>query len=429
MTDTAMVPRKNSDRRDGPAPLIDEQLADQLLGKAQAEGVELLGPDGLLSRVTKAVLERALAEEMTGHLGYEKHDPAGRGSGNSRNGTTGKTVLTDVGAVDLQVPRDRDGSFDPKIVRKGQTRLAGFNERIVALYARGMTTRDIRAHLREIYGVEVSADLISRVTDAVVDELAEWQGRPLDGVYPVVFIDALMIKIRDGVVAHRPVYLAIGIDCDGAKQVLGLWVGPTTGESAKFWLTVLSELKGRGVADVCIVCCDGLTGLPDAIGVVWPQAVVQLCVVHLIRASLRYASKRYWTPLTKDLKLIYTAADEAAAAAALEAFAAAWEQRYPAIVRLWRAHWEQFTPFLAFPPEVRRVIYTTNLIESMNARLRKATRNRGQFPSEQAALKVLYLAVRNLEEFRTPNTGVRSSGWKQALQAFTIYFDGRIPTP
>jgi len=429
MHDTAKVPRKPDGDQPARRPLIDDQLADELLGKAQAEGVELLGPDGLLSQVTKAVLERALAEELTGHLGYEKHDPAGRGSGNSRNGATSKTVLTEVGAVDLTVPRDRNGSFEPPIVRKGQTRLDGFNDRIIALYARGMTTRDIRAHLREMYDVDVSPDLISRVTDAVIDELAEWQSRPLDPVYPVVFIDALMVKIRDGVVSNRPVYLAIGIDCEGAKQVLGLWVGPSTGESAKFWMSVLSELKGRGVADVCIVCCDGLTGLPDAIGVVWPQAVVQLCVVHLIRASLRYASRKYWVPLAKDLRPVYTAADEAAAAAALEAFAAAWGDRYPAIVKLWRAHWAEFTPFLAFPPEVRRVIYTTNLIESMNARLRKVTRNRGQFPSEQAVLKVLYLAVRNLEELRSPNAGIRSSGWKQALQAFTIYFDGRIPTP
>src|SRR5215475_12164131 len=361
MSDTAMVPRKPVGG-DGPArgPLVDEQLADQLLGKAAAEGVELLGPDGLLSQVTKAVLERALAEEMTGHLGYDKHDPAGRGSGNNRNGTTGKTVLTDIGAVDLAVPRDRNGSFEPQIVRKGQTRLDGFNERIIALYARGMTTRDIRAHLREMYDVDVSPDLISRVTDAVVDELAEWQSRPLDQVYPVIFIDALMVKIRDGVVTNRAVYVAIGIDCEGARQVLGLWIGPTAGESAKFWMSVLSELRSRGVADVCIVCCDGLTGLPDAIGVTWPAAVVQLCVVHLIRASLRYASKRYWVPLTKDLKLIYTASDEAAAAAALEAFAATWEARYPAIVKLWRAHWAEFTPFLAFPPEVRKVICTTD---------------------------------------------------------------------
>src|SRR6478672_9848933 len=429
MTDTSMVPRKRDGDLPSRPPLIDEDLADQLLGKAQAEGVELLGPEGLLSQVTKAVLERALGEEMTGHLGYDKHDPAGRGSGNNRNGTTGKTVLTDIGAVDLAVPRDRNGTFEPKIVRKGQTRLKGFNERIIALYARGMTTRDIRAHLREMYDVEVSADLISRVTDAVAEELAEWQSRSLDAIYPVVFIDALMIKIRDGVVANRPVYLAMGIDCDGAKNVLGLWVGPSTGESSKFWLTVLSELKSRGVADVCIVCCDGLTGLPDAIGVVWPQATVQVCVVHLIRAWLRYASKRDWSALTKDLRLIYTAVDETAAAAALEAFEQRWAQRYPTIVKLWRSHWAEFVPFLAFPPEVRRVVYTTNLIESMNARLRKVTRNRGQFPTEQAALKVLYLAVRNLDEYRGPTVGTRSSGWKQALQAFTIYFEGRIPTP
>ena len=428
MADTAAVPR-DSDRPPAGEPVVDEQLADQLLAKAQAEGVELLGPQGLLSQVTKAVLERALGEELTEHLGYEKHDRSGRGSGNSRNGSTSKRLLTEVGPVDLQVPRDRAGSFDPRIVRKGQSRLDGFNDRIIALYARGLTTRDIRAHLREIYDVEVSADLISRVTDAVVEELAEWQSRPLDSVYPVVFIDALMVKIRDGVVANRPVYLAIGVDCDGAKQMLGMWVGASTGESSKFWLSVLSELKSRGVADVCIVCCDGLTGLPDAIGVTWPAAVVQTCVVHLIRASLRYASKRDWTPLTQSLRPIYTAIDETAAAAALDAFAERWGRRYPAIVRLWRRSWEQFTPFLTFPPEVRRVIYTTNLIESINARLRKVTRNRGQFPSEQAALKVLYLAVRNLEEFRRPNVGIRSSGWKQALQAFTIYFEGRIPTP
>jgi putative transposase len=286
MTDTTTVPRK-PDREPASKPLVDDQLADELLGRAQAEGVELLGPDGLLSQVTKAVLERALGEEMTHHLGYEKHDPAGRGSGNSRNGSSGKRLLTDIGGVDLDVPRDRNGTFAPQIVRKGQTRLDGFNDRIIALYGRGLSTRDIRAHLREMYDVDVSPDLISRVTDGVLEELQEWQSRPLDRVYPVVFIDALMVKIRDGVVANRPVYLAIGIDCDGAKQVLGMWVGPTTGESAKFWLTVLSELKSRGVADVCIVCCDGLTGLPDAIGVVWPQATVQLCVVHLILAALR----------------------------------------------------------------------------------------------------------------------------------------------
>jgi putative transposase len=283
MSDTAKVPRKSAGDPAGRRPLVGEELADQLLGKAQAGGVELPGPDGLLSQVTKAVLERALAGEMTGHLGYGKHDLAGRGSGSNRNGTAGKTVLTDIGAVDLAVPRDRNGTFGPRIVRKGQTRLEGFNERIIALYARGMTTRDIRAHLREMYGVEVSADLISRVTDGVLEELAEWQSRPLDRIYPVIFTGALMVKIRDGVVTNRAVYVAIGVDCDGARQVLGLWAGPTTGEPAKFWLSVLSELKGRGVADVCIVCCDGLTGLPEAISVTWPQAIVQLWVVHRSR--------------------------------------------------------------------------------------------------------------------------------------------------
>ena len=281
------------------------------------------------------------------------------------------------------MPRDRAGSFEPKIVRKGQTRLDGFNDRIVALYARGLTTRDIQAHLREMYDVQVSPDLISRVTDGVLAELQEWQARPLDPVYPVVFIDALLVKIRDGVVANRPMYLAIGIDCDGEKQVLGMWIGPSTGESAKFWISVLAELKTRGVGDVCIVCCDGLTGLPDAINVIWPRATVQLCVVHLIRASLRYASKKDWTPLTQSLRPIYTAVDAAAAAAELEVFAERWNTRYPAIVRLWRTHWADFVPFMAFPPEVRRVIYTTNLIESMNARLRKVTRNRGHFPTER----------------------------------------------
>jgi putative transposase len=370
MTDTEVVPRKPDRSRADKPPLVDAATADELLAKAQAEGVELLGPDGLLSQVTKAVLERALDEELTVHLGYEKHDPAGRGSGNSRNGTSGKTLLTEVGGIELDVPRDRNGSFAPQIVRKGQSRLDGFNERIIALYARGMSTRDIRAHLREMYDVDVSPDLISRVTDAVVEELQEWQSRPLDRVYPVVFVDALMVKIRDGVVTNRPVYLAIGIDCEGAKQVLGLWVGPAVGESSKFWLTVLSELKSRGVADVCIVCCDGLTGLPDAINVVWPQATVQLCVVHLIRASLRYASKRDWGPITKDLRVIYTAVDETAAETALDSFAERWQQRYPAIVKLWRAHWAEFVPFLAFPIEVRRVIYTTDEIVNSGAAAR-----------------------------------------------------------
>ena len=377
MTETESVARRQA--RPG-RPVVDEALAEQLVARAESEGVELLGQDGLLSQVTKAVLERALAEELTEHLGYDKHDPTGRGSGNSRNGTTPKTLLTEIGAVDLEVPRDRAGSFEPKIVAKGQTRLEGLNERILALYARGLTTRDIQAHLREMYSVEVSPDLISRVTDGVVEELTAWQNRPLDPVWPVVFIDAIVVKVRDGIVANRPVYLAVGVDTEGAKQVLGLWMGKSDGESAKFWLSVLAELKTRGVADVCVLCCDGLTGLPQAVAATWPQTVVQTCVVHLIRASLRYASKKDWPALTKDLKPVYTAASDRAAHAALEAFAERWQQRYPAIVRLWRAHWDQFIPFLAFPPEVRRVIYTTNLIESINARLRKASGIGGTSP-------------------------------------------------
>ena len=412
-----------------PQPVVSEEVAEQLLARAEAEGVDILGPDGLLGQVSKAVLERALSEELTEHLGYDRHDPAGRGSGNSRNGSYGKRVLTDLGPVDLEVPRDRAGSFEPKIVPKGTRRLAGFNDKIIALYARGMTTRDIQSHLRQMYQVQVSPDLISRVTDAVVEELTEWQNRPLDAVWPVIFIDALNVKIRDGIVANRPVYVAIGVDLEGAKHVLGLWVGKGGGESAKFWLSVLAELRNRGVADVCILCCDGLKGLPDAVTATWPATIVQTCVVHLIRASLRYASKKHWPAISAALRPVYTAVDEAAAQAALADFADRFGARYPAIVRLWRAHWAEFTPFLAFPPEVRKVIYTTNLIESINARLRKVVRTRGHFPSEQAALKVLYLAVRNLDSFRGPSVGTRSSGWKQALQAFTIYFEGRIPTP
>ncbi len=428
MSDTAKMGRKPESGEPARRPLVDEDLADQLLDKARAEGAELLGPGGLLSQVTRAVLERALAEEMTGHLGYEKHDPAGRGSGNSRNGTTPKTVLTEIGAVDLAVPRDRSGSFGPQAVRKGQTQLEGFNERVIALYARGMTVRDIRAPARDVRRGRLTRPDLPRYRRG-----AGGTGRM--AVPPAgCRLPGDLHRSPDGqdqgrVVTSRPVCVAIGIDCEGRKQVLGLWGGPATGESAKFWLTVLPELRSRGMADACIACCDGLTGLPEAISVTWPRAVVQLCVVHLIRASLRYASRKHRVPLARDLRPVYTAAGQDSAAAALEAFAAAWEGRYPAIIRLWRAHWEEFTPFLAFPPEVRRVIYTTSLIESVNARLSKVTRNRGQLPSEQAALKVLYLAVRNLEEFRTANVGTRSSGWKQALQAFTTYFDGPIPTP
>jgi len=408
------------------SPLVSEDVLDELMARVDAEGAELLGPDGLLSQVTKAVLERALAEELTDHLGYEKHDPGGRGSGNSRNGTTPKVVLTDVGAVDLEVPRDRNGEFEPKIVPKGTTRLAGFNERIIALYARGMTVRDIRAHLGEIYGVDVSPDLISRVTDAVWDELESWRNRPLDAIYPIVYVDALMIKIRDGMVTNRPAYLAVGVDLEGRKHVLGIWIGDSDGEGAKFWLSVLSELKNRGVADVLIVVCDGLKGLPDAIEAVWPHATVQTCVVHLLRGSFRYASYDNRKKIAASLRPIYTAASVDEASDALDAFETEWGAKYPAIVRLWRDAWDVFVPFLAFPPEVRTVVYTTNMIESINYQLRKVTKTRGHFPTEKAALKLLYLAVRNITTKRGGVAGTGTHGWKACINAMAIYFPGRF---
>lgn len=407
-------------------PLVPDEVLDELLGRVDAEGAELLGPDGLLSQVTKAVLERALDEELTDHLGYEKHDPAGRGSGNSRNGTTPKTMLTDVGAIGMDVPRDRNGEFEPRIVPKGTTRLKGFNERIIALYARGMTVRDIRAHLEEIYDVDVSPDLISRVTEAVWEELEEWRNRPLDAVYPIVYIDALTIKIRDGIVENRPAYLAVGVDLEGRKHVLGIWIGDSTGEGARFWLTVLTELRNRGVADVLIVCCDGLQGLPDAIEATWPQAVVQTCVIHLLRASFRYGTTDDRKKIAAGLRPIYTAATLEAAQAAMGEFEAGIGAKYPAVVRLWRDAWEVFTPFLAFPAEIRRIVYTTNQIESINYQLRKVTKNRGHFPSEKAALKLLYLAIRNITNERGGEAGTGTQGWKACLNQLAIYFPGRF---
>jgi transposase-like protein len=403
---------------------LEVRVARELLEQARARGVSLAGPEGLLAGVTKTVLQAALDAEMAGHLGYEKGERPPFPTGNHRNGTSPKTVLTEVGAVPLQVPRDRAGKFDPQIVPKHARRVEGFNEAIVSLYAKGLTTGEIRAHLGEIYGVEVSKDLISRVTDAVAGELAAWQSRPLDRIYPVVLTGALYVKIRDGQVANRPVYVALGINCAGERDVLGLWAG-TGGEGAKAWIATLAELRNRGVEDVCIVACDGLKGLPEAIGEIWPQATVQLCVVHLVRASLRYASRKYWSQLSKELRQIYTAPTEAAAAERFAEFETAWGGHYPAIIRLWRSSWEQFTPFLAFPPEIRKIVYTTNAIESLNARFRQATRRRGHFPDEQAALKVLYLVIRSPIKNRANVTG-GTPGWKAALNALTIYYGDRI---
>ncbi len=411
---------------------VDAELVDQLLERAEREGVELLGPDGLLSSLTKTVLERALDAELTEHLGYERGDPAGNGSGNSRNGTSGKKVHTDVGTVHLDVPRDRNGTFEPAIVPKGSTRLRGFNDRIIALYARGMTVRDIQAHLREIYGVEVSPDLISRVTAAVLDEVREWQNRPLDRVYAAIYLDAIRCKVRhEGMVVNKAAYLAVGIDADGFKDVLGIWIDAT--EGAKFWMQICSELKTRGIDDVIFVCCDGLTGLPDAIEAVWPEALVQTCIVHLVRASLRFVSYKDRKRVCAALKEIYRAPNETAAEEALGRLDEAWGARYPAIIATWRSSWAQFTPMLRFPPEIRRILYTTNLIESLNYQLRKITRNRGHFPSDDALLKLLYLGVRNHVQ-RNPalrtsaaNPGLpHTNGWKEALNQFEVLWPGRL---
>jgi len=401
-----------------------EDLAAELLARADAEGLSLVGPGGLLAGLTKTVLETALEAEMTEHLGYGAHDPAGHHSGNSRNGTRAKTVLTDIGPIEVDAPRDRAGTFEPVIVRKRQRRLGGVDQMVCSLSAKGLTHGEICAHLAEIYGAEVSKETISRITDRVMEGMTAWQNRPLDRVYPVIFIDAIVVKIREGQVANRPIYVAIGVTVEGERDILGLWAGEG-GEGAKYWAHVLTEIKNRGVADVCILVCDGLTGLPDAVASVWPQTIVQNCVVHLIRASFRYASRRDWSQIAKDLKPIYTAPTEAAALERLADFAGVWEQKYPAIVKLWESSWAEFVPFLNFAPAVRQVIYTTNAIESVNARIRKAVRSRGHFPTETAALKCVYMAIMSLDP-----TGIGrqrwSNRWKEALNAFTIAFPGRM---
>lgn len=408
-----------------PRRKIDSALVDDLLAQA-GEGVELLGPDGLLTELTKAVLERALAAELTDHLGYPPHDLSGFGSGNSRNGSSPKRLLTDAGALDLEVPRDRNSTFEPRIVPKGQTRLAGFNDRIISLYARGLSVREVQGHLQEIYGVDVSPDLISSVTDAVFDELREWQARPLDRVYPIVYLDAIVCKVRhEGLVRNKAAHLAIGVDVEGRKTVLGIWI--ETAEGAKFWLKVLTEIRNRGVEDVLFVCCDGLTGLPDAIEAVWPKATVQTCIVHLIRASMRYCGYKDRRAVCSELKNIYRASSEQEARHALNEFKGRYGERYGGIVNLWETSWERVTPFLAFPPEIRRVLYTTNSIESINYQLRKITKTRGHFPSDDALIKLLYLGVRNIEKKRARGRGgPGSSAWTPALNAFEIHYPGRL---
>jgi putative transposase len=408
------------------ADAVDEELVRQLSDRARAEGLRLTGEGGLLARLTKIVVESALEGEMEDHLGYARHDPAGRDGGNSRNGTRSKELLTEAGPVQIAVPRDRDGSFTPQLVRKRQRRLSGLDDLVISLSAKGLTHGEICAHLAEIYGAEVSKQTISTITERVLEGMTAWQNRPLDPVYPVIFIDAVNVKIRDGQVANRPIYVALAVTCEGTRDILGLWAGEHgDGEGAKYWLRVLSEIKNRGTQDCLIVVCDGLKGLPEAIATVWPQTITQTCIVHLLRNSFRYASKKDWSAIAKDLKPVYTAASESDALDRFVEFSEKWEKRYPAITRLWTNAWAEFVPFLQFDREIRTIICTTNAIESINARIRRAVNARGHFPTEQAALKCVYLAVMSLDPTGTGRQRW-SNRWKAALNAFEITFDGRL---
>jgi len=399
---------------------VSDEVLDALLGGART-AQEIAGPGGLLAQLTGRLLGRALQAELTEHLGYEPGQAPLGGAGNARNGRPSKTVLTDHGAVRVANPRDRKGTFEPQIIGKRQTRWVGFDEQVIALYGRGLSTRDIQAHLGEIYGTEVSPDLISRVTDAVLADAKAWQQRPLEAVYPILYLDALVVKIRDGrTVRNHACYVAIGVNLDGERDVLGLWFQQT--EGAKFWMGVLSELNQRGVADVLVCCVDGLTGFTDAIEAVFPHAMVQTCVVHQVRASLRFVPYKDRRAVAQDLKKIYTAVDQDAAGDELQAFAEKWDHRYPTISRSWLEHWEQITPFLAFPSDVRRIIYTTNAIEALNRQIRKVIKTKGHFPTEDAARKLIYLAITNAAP-RWRN----AYHWTSALVAFKIHFGARVP--
>ena len=397
----------------------EEQLIKQLLANYKTPE-DLIGENGLLKRLTKRLVEGALGAEMTHHLGYEKHAAAGQGSGNSRNGVSPKTLKGDFGQVVIATPRDRDGSFEPKIVGKHQRRFTGFDDKILSMYARGMSTREIQGHLEEIYKVEVSASLISEVTDAVLEDVKAWQNRPLENLYPVLFLDALMVKMRhDGRVENRAVYVAIGIDLQGQKDVLGLWT--SANEGAKFWLQVLTDLRNRGVKDVFIACVDGLKGFPQAIETVFPQAQVQLCIVHLTRASLNYVNWKERKAVAADLKAIYRADTAPQAEQELQNLSDKWGARYPTIEPIWRRNWERVTPFFAFPAEIRRIIYTTNAVESLNMSLRKIIKTRGAFPSEEAGMKLLFMALSNIvKRWETVQH------WKEAMARFTLLWEDRI---
>ena len=408
-----------------PPDALVSAAAGRLVEEARANGVALTGDGGLLTGLVREVLQTALEAEITDHLGYEPHAVEGRGSGNSRNGYYPKTVRTEVGDVDLKVPRDRNGTFEPVTVPVGQRRMCGLDQMVISLYAKGLTTGDITAHLHDVYDQDLDRSMISRITDAVLGDLEAWQSRPLDAIYPVMLVDGIRIKIRDGSVTNRVVYVVMGITMEGERDILGLWVGPTGGESSKFWLGVMTELRNRGIADVLVLCCDGLKGLPDAAKASWPLVDVQLCVVHLVRNSLRYASKKHWGQITRELREIYTAPSVGAAEVTFEAFAERWEPIYPAMIKTWRDTWEDFEPFLNFPVELRQIVYTTNSIESLNARFRKAAVRRGHFPTDQSALKVLYLVSIEKHKNRTNPTG-RINGWKHILNVLSIHYHDRI---
>jgi putative transposase len=401
--------------------VIPDEIVDQLL-KGYQKPEDLLGPGGLIKQLMGRLISRAMDAELTHHLGYDRGQDPPAVQENRRNGKGRKTLRTDSGPVDIEVPRDREGTFEPQIVGKHERHFDGFDGKIISMYARGMSVRDIRAHLQEIYGVEVSPELISRVTDAVLDELRAWQARPLEPVYLVVYLDALVLKIRDkGVVRNKAVYIAVGLGVDGRKEVLGLWIQNT--EGAKFWLAILTELRQRGVQDVLVMCADGLTGLPAAVEAAFPEAIFQTCIVHMVRASTRFVPWKDRKAVCADLRTVYTAACVDDAKQALDAFEAKWAARFPMIAASWRNRWSEITPFLAFPAEVRHAIYTTNAIEALNRHLRKTLKTRGALPDDDAALKLLFLAIRNAKN----SWGGRNRSWHQALLQFAIHFEGRIP--
>ena len=419
-----LVPVRAMEPAVGDPPAMRE-WAEELVARARSEGIDLTGEGGLLTAMVRQVLQTGLEVEMSEHLGYEPYEAVGRGSGNSRNGGYNKTVSTEIGDVELRMPRDRNGTFEPATVPKHARRLDGLTGNVISLYAKGLTTGDIQSHLLEIYGTEVSRETISKITDAIVEDMVAWQNRPLDRLYPVLLIDAIYVKVRDAQVASRPVYVALGVNLDGQRDVLGLWLGPSGGEGAKQWMTMLTELRNRGIADALIVCCDGLKGLPDAVRVIWPDATVQTCVVHMVRNSLRYASKKHWSKITKQMRAIYTAPTVQAAEAEFAEFAGEWRLVYPAMISSWESVWNEFVPFLAFPVELRKVVYTTNAIESLNARFRRAVRHRGHFPNEQSVMKVLYLVATQRRANRENLTG-QINGWKHILNTLSIHYGDRI---